>query len=112
MGQPLLYVSQLETRDISGLRAVERRTRAWHAMFVIRQSGWEGGGRRGEREREEKEGGIGFSSEPERGVCQVRLRVLVFAQWRSLWILTFVKISSLFFTIYIQCNAMSVSYPT
>lgn len=49
MGQPLLYVSQLETRDIKRpLRGGAKNER----MLVIRQPGWDGGEEReGERGR-------------------------------------------------------------
>lgn len=79
MGQPLCDLS-CDTRDIKrpprgGAAAKNARmSRACH----VRQSGWEGGGEGGEGEGGEG-GRIGFSSEPERGVC-VRLGVLVFAQ--------------------------------
>lgn len=67
MGQPLCDLS-CETRDIKRpLRGGEKNAR----MFVLRKSGWDGGGR-GEREREEREGELDLhSSEPERGVCEV-----------------------------------------
>lgn len=76
MGQPLLYVSQLETRDIMRpLRGGAKNARMFVPCSSVRFGGFGGGGEGGEGEG----GRIGFSSEPERGVC-VRLGVLVFAQ--------------------------------